>query len=149
MIRRSSASLLLCLILLACGVYLGAQPSGLPGFVRDPLVGDSDTRVVGEAIDQVNDVYYRGIGKEKLADQSIKGMVSSLDDRFSNYFTPAEYQKFNEQQNGEFAGIGVQVTKAAAGLHVVTVYDDSPAEQAGIKVGDVITGVGRTSLKGK
>lgn len=149
MIRRALASLLLCLILLACGIYLGAHPSGLPGVVRDPLVGDSDTRVVSEAIDQVNDVYYREVPKDKLADQSIKGLVSSLDDRFSNYFSPAEYKKFNEQQNGEFAGIGVQVTGVKEGLHIVTVYDDSPAKQAGVKVGDVITAVGGVALKGK
>jgi carboxyl-terminal processing protease len=149
MIRRAFASLLLCLILLACGIYLGAHPSGLPGFVRDPLVGDGDTRVVGEAIDRVNDVYYRKIPKTQLADESIKGIVSSLDDRFSNYFTPAEYKKFNEQQNGEFAGIGVQITSVADGLHVVTVYDSSPAKDAGIKVGDVITAVNGTVLKGK
>src|ERR1044071_831776 len=149
MIRRALASLLLCLILLACGIYLGAHPSGLPGFVRDPLVGDSDTRVVSEAIDQVNDVYYRKVPESKLADESIKGLVSSLDDRFSNYFTPAEYKKFNEQQNGEFAGIGVQVTSVADGLHVVAVYDDSPAKRAGIKVGDVVTAVGGVALKGR
>jgi carboxyl-terminal processing protease len=149
MIRRALASLLLCLILLACGVYLGAHPSGLPGFVRDPLVGDGDTRVVREAIERVNDVYYRKISKDKLADQSIKGIVASLDDRFSNYFTPAEYKKFNQQQSGEFAGIGVQVTSVKEGLHIVTVYDDSPAKQAGVKVGDVITAVGGAVLKGK
>jgi carboxyl-terminal processing protease len=149
MIRRALASLLLCLILLACGIYLGAHPSGLPGVVRDPLVGDQDTRVVSEAIDQVNDVYYRKVPKAKLADESVKGLVSSLDDRFSNYFTPAEYKKFNEQQNGEFAGIGVQVTGVKEGLHVVTVYDDSPAKAAGVKVGDVITAVGGVTLQGK
>src|SRR3954468_22952428 len=133
MIRRAIASLVLCLVLLACGVYLGAHPSGLPGFVRDPLVGDSDTRVVGEAIDRVNDTYYRKIPEDKLADASIKGIVSSLDDRFSNYFSPKEYKAFNQQQNGEFAGIGVQVTGVKAGLHVVTVYDGSPAKDAGVK----------------
>lgn len=149
MIRRALASLVLCLVLLVCGIYLGAHPSGLPGFIRDPLVGDSDTRVVNEAIDRVNSTYYREIPKKKLADSSIKGIVASLDDRFSNYFTPGEYKKFNQQQNGEFAGIGVQITGVANGLHVVTVYDGSPAKDAGIKVGDVITGVDGTPLKGK
>ncbi|HET6506748.1 MAG TPA: S41 family peptidase [Baekduia sp.] len=149
MIRRAIASLVLCLVLLACGIYLGAHPSGLPGFVRDPLVGDSDTRVVNEAIDRVNSTYYRKISKKKLADSSIKGIVSSLDDRFSNYFTPEEYKKFNQQQNGEFAGIGVQVTGVAEGLHIVTVYAGSPARDAGIKVGDTITAVEGTPLKGK
>jgi carboxyl-terminal processing protease len=149
MIRRAIASLALCLVLLACGIYLGAHPSGLPGFIRDPLVGDSDTRVVGEAIDQVNDTYYRKIPKDKLADASIKGIVASLDDRFSNYFNPADYKKFNQQQNGEFAGIGVQVTGVKGGLHDVTVYDGSPPKDAGVKVGDDITAVDGAPLQGK
>ena len=149
MIRRALASLALCLILLGCGIYLGAHPSGLPGFVRDPLVGDQDTRVVDEAIDRVNSTYYRKISKKDLADQSVKGIVASLDDRFSNYFTPKEYKKFNEQQSGEFAGIGVQVTGVKDGLHIVTVYDGSPAKDAGLKVGDVVTAVAGTPLAGK
>jgi carboxyl-terminal processing protease len=149
MIRRALASLVLCLILLFAGIYLGGHPSGLPGFLRDPLVGDQDTRVVNEAIQKVNETYYRAIPKKDLADQSIKGIVASLNDRFSNYFTPAEYKKFNEQQSGEFAGIGVQVTKAADGLRIVEVYDNSPAKDAKIAVGDVVTAVGPTSLKGK
>jgi carboxyl-terminal processing protease len=149
MIRRALASLVLCLILLFAGIYLGAHPSGLPDVLRDPLVGDQDTRVVNEAIDQIHDTYYREVPEKKLANESIRGIVASLDDRFSNYFDPVEYEKFNMQQSGEFAGIGVQVTKVADGLRIVEVYDNSPAKDAGIKVGDIVTAVGPTSLKGK
>src|ERR1700712_5656026 len=122
MIRRALASLVLCLVLLFAGIYLGGHPSGLPGFVRDPLVGDKDTRVVNEAIDQVHDTYYREYGKADLSNRAIAGVVSSLNDRFSNYFSPEDYTKFKLQQNGEFAGIGVQVTKNADGLKIVKVY---------------------------
>jgi carboxyl-terminal processing protease len=149
MIRRALASLVLCLILLFAGIYLGAHPSGLPDVLRDPLVGDQDTRVVSEAIEQVHDTYYRKVPEKKLADASIKGVVESLDDRFSNYFNPEEYKKFNLQQSGEFAGIGVQVTRDADGLRIVEVYERSPAKKARIQVGDVVTAVGGTSLKGK
>jgi carboxyl-terminal processing protease len=149
MIRRALASLVLCLVLLSAGIYLGGHPSGLPGFLRDPLVGDQDTRVVDEAIDQVNGTYYRKVPKSRLADESIKGIVASLHDRFSNYFDPQEYKKFNLQQSGEFAGIGVQVTKAPDGLRIVEVYDGSPAKRANIAVGDVVIAVNGVSLKGK
>ncbi len=130
MIRRALASLVLCLILLCAGIYLGGHPSALPGFLRDPLVGDQDTRVVNEAIDTVNDTYYRKIPKKDLANKAIAGIVSSLDDRFSNYFDPKSYAKFQLQQSGEFAGIGVQVTHADGGLRIVEVYDGSPAKRA-------------------
>jgi carboxyl-terminal processing protease len=149
MIRRALASLVLCLILLFAGIYLGAHPSGLPGFLRDPLVGDQDTRVVNEAIDTVNDTYYRKIPKKDLANKAIAGVVESLDDRFSNYFDPKSYAKFQLQQSGEFAGIGVQVVRTGGGLRIVEVYEGSPAKQAKLAVDDVVVGVNGRSLKGK
>ncbi|MET0602909.1 MAG: S41 family peptidase [Baekduia sp.] len=149
MIRRALASLVLCLILLCAGIYLGAHPSGLPGFLRDPLVGDQDTRVVNEAIDTVNDTYYRKIPKKELANKAIAGIVSSLDDRFSNYFDPKSYAKFQLQQSGEFAGIGVQVVRHNSGLRVVEVYDGSPAKEAKLAAGDIIVAVNSRPLKGK
>jgi carboxyl-terminal processing protease len=149
MIRRAVASLVLCLILLFAGIYLGGHPSGLPGFLRDPLVGDQDTRVVNEAIDTVNDTYYRKIPKKDLANKAIAGIVDSLDDRFSNYFDPKSYAKFQLQQSGEFAGIGVQVTRVSDGLRIVEVYDGSPAKRAKLAVDDVVVGVNGQPLKGK
>jgi carboxyl-terminal processing protease len=149
MIRRVLASLALCLILLCAGIYLGGHPSGLPGVLRDPLVGDADTRVVNEAIDEVNHTYYRPVPKKELANDSIRGIVASLNDRFSNYFDPKQYAKFQQQQSGEFAGIGVQVTRAADGLRIVEVYPGSPAKKVKIEVGDVVTAVGDRPLKGK
>jgi carboxyl-terminal processing protease len=149
MIRRALASLVLCLILLCAGIYLGAHPSGLPGFLRDPLVGDQDTRVVNEAIDTVNDTYYRKIPKKELANKAIAGIVSSLDDRFSNYFDPKSYAKFQLQQSGEFAGIGVQVVRHDSGLRVVEVYDGSPAKEAKLAAGDIIVAVNGRPLEGK
>jgi carboxyl-terminal processing protease len=149
MIRRALTSLPLCLVLLCAGIFLGGHPSALPGFVRDPLVRDQDTRVVAEAIDQVNRTYYRKIPKKQLSNEAIAGIVTSLDDRFSNYFDPASYAKFQLQQSSEFAGIGVQVTKAATGLRIVEVYDGSPAKTAKIKPGNVIIAVNGRSLKGK
>jgi len=145
MIRRALASLVLCLILLFAGIYLGAHPSGLPGFLRDPLVGDQDTRVVNEAIDTVNDTYYRKIPKKDLANKAIAGVVASLDDRFSNYFDPKSYAKFQLQQSGEFAGIGVQVVRTGTGLRIVEVYEGSPAKQAKLAVDDVVFASGPTS----
>src|SRR3954454_23702735 len=137
------------IVLLAAGIYLGGHPDRLPGVVRDPLVSDQDTRVVREAIKDIRDTYYRSIPESQLADDSVKGIVSSLHDRFSNYFTPEEYKQFQEVSNSQFSGIGLDVTQDPRGLRIAQVYDDSPASRAGLKQGDLITAVGRTSLKGK
>ncbi|CAA9514419.1 MAG: Carboxyl-terminal protease [uncultured Solirubrobacteraceae bacterium] len=130
------------------GIYLGGHPRLLPGFIRDPLVGDQDTRVVAEAIDEVRDSYYRVVPEDALADAAVKGVVKSLDDRFSNYFTPQEYAEFQMSQNSEFSGIGTTVQPDPLGLRVAQVFDESPAERAGVKVDDLIVSADGRSLKG-
>jgi carboxyl-terminal processing protease len=146
---RVLAYLPAALALLAAGIFLGGHPDRLPGFVRDPLVGDKDTRVVREAIERVHDTYYRKIPESELADDSLKGVVAALHDRFSNYFTPKEYKQFQETSNSQFSGIGVEVQLHPRGLRIVRVYDESPAARAHLKPGDLIVAAGRTSLRGK
>lgn len=141
-------ALLLVPFALIGGVWLGGHPDTLPGFVRDPLVGDEDTRVVAEAIDEVRDSYYRPIPDTKLADDAVKGVVAGLDDRFSAYFTPKEYADFQTSQNSEFSGIGTTVQPDPLGLRIAQVFDESPAQRAGIRVDDVIVSAGGRRLKG-
>jgi carboxyl-terminal processing protease len=140
----------LVVVLLALGTWVGGRHSSwLPGPVRDALVGDGDTAVVEEAIDRVHDTYYREIPKSTLADDAIAGVVAKLDDRFSNYFDPAEYKKFKQSQNSEFSGVGLQVAQDPKGLEVEVVYDGSPAKRAGLKAGDVIVAADGHDLAGK
>ena len=150
MIRRAIPTAVLLLAVLCAGIWLGGRhPDALPGPVRDALVGDQDTRVVTEAIDEVGRDYYRKVPQSKLADEAIRGMVRSLDDRFSTYFDPAEYRRFQEVQDSEFSGIGVTVSQDQRGLRVSQVFDESPAKRAGIVRGDLITAVNGTALKGR
>ncbi len=141
-------ALLLVPLALIGGVYLGGHPSRLPGFARDRLVGDEDTRVVGEAIDEVRDSYYRVIPDRALADAAVKGVVKSLDDRFSNYFTPKEYAAFQMSQDSQFSGIGTTVQPSPQGLRVAQVFDESPAARAGVKADDLIVSADGKALKG-
>lgn len=141
-------ALLLIPLALVGGIYLGSHPERLPGLVRDPLVGNKDTRVVQEAIDRVRSTYYREIPEGDLADAAVAGVVKSLGDRFSNYFTPAQYAKYRQSQASEFSGIGTTVNADPLGLRVASVFDKSPASRAGVKVDDVITAADGRRLKG-
>jgi len=144
-----AAAVLLPIALLCAGLYLGAHPSGLPSGVQDVLGVDQHQEVVNEAAETLRDTYYRKLTDEELSDASIAGMVKSLDDRFSNYFTPAEYKKFMQATNSEFSGVGMQVTVTPKGLKVASTYPDSPARDAGLETGDVITAVNGQSIAGK
>jgi carboxyl-terminal processing protease len=148
-VRLPLAAGALVLVLLAFGIWVGGRhPGWLPGPVRNALVGDTSTAVVREAIDDVHSTYYREIPEKKLADNAIDGIVRHLGDRFSNYFTPAEYKRFKESQNSEFSGIGLAVSPDRRGLRVDQVYDDSPAARAGIMRGDIVIRAGGHDLEG-
>jgi carboxyl-terminal processing protease len=149
--RRSPTPLLVVLlpIVLLAGIWLGGHPENLPGFARDALVGDSEGRLYDEALDTIADNYYRPVEKDKLLDAGLTAGIESLDDRFSAYFDPKMFKEFEEATAGEFEGVGLTVAEVERGLRVLTVFDGSPAQRAGIRARDVITGVNGTSLRGK
>jgi carboxyl-terminal processing protease len=150
MLRRALPTALILLAVLAAGIFVGGRhPEALPGPVRDALVGDSDTRAVREAIDEVSRDYYRQVPRRELADKAIAGMVKSLNDRFSTYFDPKEYQRFQEVTDSEFSGVGITVAQDPRGLRVSEVFDGSPAKQAGMARGDLIVAVNGTPLRGR
>lgn len=87
--------------------------------------------------------YYDKVDMETLMDGALKGYVGALEDPYSGYLTPGEYQQWQSNEAGVSVGIGVTVTltEDGSGLQVVSVEDSSPAKIAGLQVDDVITGV--------
>ncbi len=149
--RRPSLKLVLAVLapcLLVLGIWLGAHPRWLPAPVADALVGPGDRRATIEALDAIHDRFYRKIDRDKLANAAIAGAVGELDDRFSAYLSPKDYGIFQEAINSEFSGIGTAVRGVKQGLRIATVYPDSPAKKAGIRVGDVIVSADGRDLAG-
>jgi carboxyl-terminal processing protease len=140
----AAIAVLLAVLLLVLGIWLGGHPSKLPGFMRNEFVANHETQVVNEAIERVSHDYYRPVTKASLSSSSIAGMVSSLKDPYSTYLSPKEFKSFD--QPASFAGIGVSIDPRPSGLEVVRVFDASPAQRAGLKVGDLIVGVNGRSL---
>jgi carboxyl-terminal processing protease len=148
MIRRALAPVLLCLLLLAVGILLGGHPGALPGFVRDPLVGDQSTRRLDDVLDLVHSQYYVKYSRKDLADRAAHGLVSSLEDPYSRYLNGREYTVFQHQSTQQFSGVGIAVAPAPQGLKIVEVYDGSPAQAAGVRSGDLIVAAAGKPLKG-
>jgi C-terminal peptidase prc len=141
----------LLLIVLAAGLWAGGHPAKLPPPLRDVFVDDS-AGLTAEASELIEGNYYRAVPEEELADSSLRGMVRGLRriyrDRFSEYFSAAMLTRFNEEIEGRFSGIGLSVTEVGAGLRVVDVFERSPAERAGIEVGETIVSVDGRSIAG-
>jgi len=135
------------LIALAIGLWLGGHPTSLPGFLRDVFVED-DRALHAEVVDTIEDNYYKKVPKDRLEDQSLRGIVRGLHDPFSHYISPKEAERFRESIQGEFEGIGMTVDESRRGLRVVTVFPHTPARRAGIRTGDLITAVNGRSIAG-
>lgn len=145
---RGITAVVAVLAALALGMYLGGHPSSLPQPLRDAFV-DEDTSVQSEATDVIQDNYYRPVSDERLLNASLRGMVRSLNSRFSHYFTPRQNALFRQATSGEFSGVGMTVVEHPRGLRVAGVFDKSPAERAGIRPGDLIIKVNGKSIAGE
>lgn len=79
---------------------------------------------------------------EQIYEGSLKGMFANLGDPYTAYYTPDEFKKLMESLNGRYSGIGLSVQASKEGyIKAVSVFDDSPAKEAGIESGDYITKV--------
>jgi carboxyl-terminal processing protease len=144
-------SFLACaLVFLALGMWLGGHPGDLPSRLQKVFVS-KDQRVRAQVIDEIQDNYYKKISKSALEQASIDGIVSSLHDRFSHYFTPQESKLFEQSVNGgeQFSGIGTTVAEDKRGLAIQEVFPGAPAARAGIRKGDVIVAVNGKSIAGE
>ena len=141
----------LALLVLLAGIWLGGHPSSLPEPIRDAFVSD-DTQLVQQALDTIDEIYYRDVDRDRLVDESIEGAVASLRDQFSHYFDPQTYRRFEHSTNPSFSGIGVTVRPSgedAGGLVIQSVISDTPAQRAGLRRGDRIVAVDGRSLAGR
>ncbi len=91
--------------------------------------------------------YVDPVQRQRILDGAIRGMVAELDPH-SAYMTPKEFALFNEDTEGAFGGIGVEVDFKDDRVVVVAPIPGSPAARAGMRSGDRIIQVGGTLLRG-
>lgn len=93
---------------------------------------------------------YDGIQNESFKKDLLNAYIAYSGDIYAQYYTPEELEVLDQDKAGQFVGIGVGVVKDTASIdgsdmtviRITSVYEDSPAQKAGICVGDMITHVG-------
>lgn len=84
---------------------------------------------------------------DQIYEGSLKGMFANLGDPYTAYYSPDEFAKLMETLNGRYQGIGVSVQASKEGyIKAISVFDNSPAKEAGIMPGDYITKVNGTAF---
>lgn len=97
---------------------------------------DTKVHLIKEYIDK----FYLGeINEEDMIESAVKGYVAGLGDEYTEYLTKEEYEELMVQVTGDYVGIGIYMTKDRDGNVVVLLpIEGSPAEEAGLKTGDII-----------
>lgn len=84
--------------------------------------------------------HYSKPDQEKLFDAALKAMMEELKDPYTNYMSAEEYGDFLGALNQNYAGVGIsgEVASDGKGVTISRVFKDSPADQAGLQIGDII-----------
>lgn len=98
-----------------------------------------------ELIDKLFETYSLfELDEEALMDAVLKGYVAGTGDKYAEYFTEEEYEKVFADNKGELVGIGIRVTQnlETSCIEIISVMPNSPAQEAGVLPGDLITAIG-------
>lgn len=109
---------------------------------KNPPAGQAlDMKLFYDVLDRVNQGYYdkSKIDAGKLLQGAINGMLLSLGDPYTSFFPPKQNSEFKTQLAGEFSGIGAELSLTSENkIMVVAPLDDSPAQKAGVRAGDLV-----------
>lgn len=92
--------------------------------------------------------YIYDVDNIKLVDGALKGYIDALGDPYTTYLTKEEMEEFTEEASSEYVGIGIYVSNVDDQILIVGVMKDSPALEAGIQAGDIITKVNGVEYSG-
>lgn len=129
------------ILFLLLGFLLGVLTSCY--IIKTPIT--KDFPLLNEVANLINTKYV----DEKSEIDLIKGVISSLNDPYSNFYTPEEYEHLKEDLRGEYTGIGVLIGLRSGKVEILMVFKNSPAEEAKLPVHSYIIEVDGVNVEGK
>ncbi|MEH6577459.1 MAG: S41 family peptidase [Amphritea sp.] len=106
-----------------------------------------EIRLFTEVFDRIKRAYVEPVDDAKLLEDAIRGMLAGLDPH-STYLEPDAFSELQTHTSGEFGGLGIEVGIEDGFVRVITPIDDTPAQRAGIKAGDLIIKLGGQPVQG-
>lgn len=105
-----------------------------------------ELRIFTEVLSQVKKHYVEDTETKSLVHGALRGMLATLDPH-SSYMTSEMYKEMQVETKGKFGGLGIQIGMKENRLTVIAPIEDTPAFEAGIQAGDIITRVDETPTK--
>jgi len=112
-----------------------------------PALPVAELQAFTEAMARIKANYVEDVDDKKLLEGAIAGMMATLDPH-SSFLTGESLQQLNESAQGVYTGVGIEVLPIEDEFRVISAIDDTPAQKAGVKSGDIILKVGNEFTKG-
>ena len=118
---------------------LGAGVLAERNTAEDTLPWD-EARLLAEVLERVKQEYVEPVDDSVLIESAVRGMVTDLDPH-SQFLDVDEYEEIRISTTGNYSGVGLEVHMEGGTVTVVAPIEDTPAEKAGIKSGDIIIAI--------
>ena len=117
---------------------------------KEPLLNKEFEAKINKIYNLLDKNFLFEMSDEKLREGMYAGLMSALEDPYSNYYTQEAYQSFNESSEGVYYGIGVSVSQnvKTGVITVVQVFKNAPSYEAGLLRGDIIYAINDTQVTG-
>lgn len=104
------------------------------------VLGAGTELKIKELLEQIDLYYYEDVDTAELTDGLYKGLFEGIGDPYSVYYTKEEYDSMMASTSGTYCGIGAVLSQDAKTMQVsiLHIYDNTPAQKAGLKDGDII-----------
>lgn len=142
--RSASFNLLeVIIIIIMTSLVVGVSTGVIvyKNYKSDVGITESDGKYFKElkkAYDNIINGYVEKVDEAKLIDAAIEGMYNYLGDPYTSYIDQSSTDDLTDRLNGEYTGIGVEITKIEEGIIVINVFENGPAYNAGIEPGDIL-----------
>ena len=131
-----------------CGSVLAERENAVSDVDQEgEVLPFEDLRTFTEIFGRIKRDYVEPVSDKQLLEYAVRGMLSGLDPH-SDYLTSEQYKELQEGTTGQFGGLGIEVTMENGFVKVVSPIDDTPAQRAGVKAGDVIVRLDDQPVKG-
>src|SRR4051812_43071544 len=132
---------------MGAGVAASVQFSAWAQKEADAPLPLDELRQLADVYGLIKSDYVEKVDDKKLLSEAIAGMVASLDPH-SVYLDQKDFADMQEEVEGKFVGVGVEVAMEDGYIKIVSPIEDTPAYRAGIKAGDLITRIDNVPVKG-
>lgn len=141
------AAVVIAAALLFSGIALGSSPAGrdaiaalMPSQIEDLILGRDERTfpLQDEVLRKLRMSFYEPVDPAILQDDAVEGMLRGLNDDYTSYLDPKDYTTFQEHAGGSYSGVGMTVEMQEGFVTVVSTFKGSPADEVGLRPGDVI-----------